>query len=207
MQTVVAQKKFFILRMVCVALLSILCLSFSGCEEKEPDYSETTIEISKNGEIHNTLVGSFDKDYYNKDELKQLIEQEIAKYQSITGESGTVKLKEYSVEAGKVKAVVYYSSYEDYKKINNVELFHGTLAEAIEEGINTNVTLVSKATNERVLLKDAVGPNEKIVVFSEPVKIKVYGKIVYASANVEMIDEKQARMSSDSVGEAYIVIK
>ena len=207
MRAAVGKNVSYVFRMICIVMLSVLCVSFCGCKEEEPDYSETTIEINKNGEITNTLVGSFDKDYYNKDELKQLIEKEIAKYQSLTGVSGAVKLKEYSVDAGTVKAVVYYSSYEDYKKINNVELFDGTLSEAIEEGINTNVTLVSKTSGERVLLKDAVGSGEKIVVFSEPVKIKVYGKIIYASANVELIDEKQARMSSDSVGEAYIVIK
>ena len=49
--------------------------------------------------------------------------------------------------------------------------------------------------------------DESIIVISEVVRVRSPKKIIYTSANVEVIDEKNARVSSDSTGLAYIVVK
>ena len=46
-----------------------------------------------------------------------------------------------------------------------------------------------------------------IVVVSEPVLVKLPGKIAYTTANIDVIDKNLARMASDSVGVGYIVLK
>lgn len=48
---------------------------------------------------------------------------------------------------------------------------------------------------------------EDIIIVSEVVRINSPKKIEYTSANVDVIDERNARVSSESAGLAYIVVK
>ncbi len=51
--------------------LCILCLAamLTGCG-REPEVTETTIEVKKNGQVVHTIIEDFSESYYNLDELK-----------------------------------------------------------------------------------------------------------------------------------------
>ena len=49
--------------------------------------------------------------------------------------------------------------------------------------------------------------DKSIVILSEPVMVEPLQDIEYVSANVEYLDKRHARVSGDSEGLAYIVLK
>ena len=70
-----------------------------------------------------------------------------------------------------------------------------------------------------VILKSAVGTEtigkdeiitmgkNNILIVSDKVAVRTGMPILYTSANVEVLDEKQARISSESEGLAYLILK
>ena len=56
--------------------LCILCLAamLTGCG-REPEVTETTIEVKKNGQVVHTIIEDFSESYYNLDELESTIQQ------------------------------------------------------------------------------------------------------------------------------------
>ena len=59
--------------------LCILCLAamLTGCG-REPEVTETTIEVKKNGQVVHTIIEDFSESYYNLDELESTIQQFFA---------------------------------------------------------------------------------------------------------------------------------
>ena len=56
--------------------LCILCMAamMTGCG-REPEVTETTIEVKKNGQVVHTIIEDFSESYYNLDELEKTIQQ------------------------------------------------------------------------------------------------------------------------------------
>ena len=61
--------------------LCILCLAamLTGCG-REPEVTETTIEVKKNGQVVHTIIEDFSESYYNLDELESTIQQACDTY-------------------------------------------------------------------------------------------------------------------------------
>ena len=82
---------------------------------------------------------------------------------------------------------------------------------------SSEINIISKDTLKNgdtisITLKDSNGnpiADQKvdIIIVSEVVRINSPKKIEYTSANVDVIDERNARVSSESAGLAYIVVK
>jgi hypothetical protein len=105
-------------------------------------------------------------------------------------------------------ARIVFCDHDAYAGFNEVDFFYGTINEAMERGYPTDVTLKS-ADDDTTISRyefEALGEN-MLVVVSEPVLVKIPGKIAYTTANIDVIDKSSARMASDSVGVGYIVIK
>ena len=189
-------------------VLVILAIIFTGCGQSEEAYDETTVIIDKKGGITHRIVESFDKDYYSEDELNQDINDELTRYCSGKDEKAA-KLNSLEIKDGIATAEIKFAGYADYAAFNDVDFFYGTIGEAMEKGYPTDVTLKGRGEDNETIekyefesLKDSM-----IIVVSEPVAIKMPGKIAYTTANIDIIDDDTARMASDSVGLGYIVLK
>ncbi len=66
--------------------LCILCLAamLTGCG-REPEVTETTIEVKKNGQVVHTIIEDFSESYYNLDELESTIQQACDTYNASAG--------------------------------------------------------------------------------------------------------------------------
>ncbi len=188
-------------------LLSVFVLLFTGCSKKD-DYRETTIKILKKGKIENDITETFNESYYDAKELKEMMDEEVASYNRLTGTEDSVEVSSLKVEDGMVNAVIIYNSSTDYAGFNNVTFFYGSVDEAKSKGYDLNINLVSPTDNDRIngQMLDSMG-DSKMIIWSEPVLVKSQEEICYISANVEYVDENSARMSSDSSGYAYVVLK
>lgn len=180
-------------RAVVVSLMMMFLLT--ACTgEKSADTN--TVSIDKKGTVTETIVEEFAQSYYDADELKEMIDQEVADYNAKAGEN-SVTVKTFEVEEGKVKLVRTYTSYEDYAALNHSEFFAGTVAEAYDAGYSFE-DMVSP-DGSTTLTKQSVLENgeSKIVICDVAGNVRVSGKITYISEDVEVQDHKTATVLED----------
>lgn len=191
----------------------LLCFSLAGlivgCGDKiEEDYFETTLSFGKDGKITDVIVESFDGASYSEDGLKTFFNEKISDYNSTNIGKGEVELAELSIVDGKAKASLTFDSSDTYKAFYNTTAYYGTINEAYDKGLISETVLKKAGSTETISKNDLMKmKNEDIIVVSEVVRVHSPKKIAYVSANVEVIDDRNARVSSDSTGLAYIVVK
>jgi len=189
---------------ICLVMTALLLMP--GCGKKN-EYNETSIRILKKGRIENEIIESFGMNYYDAGELRKMLEETVQEYNAGTGEKDRVVLKEVKVEKETADVVLEFQSFSDYAAFNKVDFFCGKISEAILEGFDMRVNLISpdgKRAGEEELKSMT---DKSIVILSEPVMVEPLQDIEYVSANVEYLDERHARVSGDSEGLAYIVLK
>ncbi len=126
-----------------IACAGICVLALTGCSSGVPELPEqvntTTIAVDEAGAVTFYLVDSFDKDYYDVAELKAMVVEDAAQYNT-ENQIGTVApiTVEKVAKVGNVTndVVVTYKfmdddTYEDYVE---GELFYGTVTEAMAAG-------------------------------------------------------------------------
>ena len=195
-------------RMTALLLLLFVVSALAGCGKEEDEYEETAIIINGKGVVVNEIVEPFDKSYYDENELRDIIDKELTVYCRNINDEDACRLDSLSVREAVATARIEFADYEAYAGFNDVDFFYGTVNEAMEKGYTTDVTLKS-AEDDTTIGRyefEALGENRMVVV-SEPVLVKIPGKITYTTANIDVIDKSSARMASDSVGVGYIVIK
>lgn len=190
------KKRIVILFVIAVMLFASAC-QFAGSKA-----TQDTIVVNKKGNISGVIVEDFDKEYYQSEELSQMIQDEITAYDA---SSEKVQLKEFEItEENKAYADIYYATGQDYKAFNDTEFFCGTVSAAYDAGYSF-VDMQSVNSGESGL--DAKSVLEKgamnVVIFSEPVVLKVPGKIAYVSEGVSVVDKKEVR--TEDVGVFYII--
>lgn len=118
--------------------------------------TESTIEISKKGAVTQTSIGTLDADYYDSDELKSYVEDQIDAYNESEDAIGSVKLKKYKYSASdsSVKLVLKFSDDETYADFEQMTFFTGTVEEAKAAGYAFDVTLI---TPQEAQSEDASG--------------------------------------------------
>ncbi len=192
---------------LCIRLSVILMLLFlSGCSGKE-ELNETRIRILKKGQIENTIVEAFGMNYYDEAELRKMLEDSIRAYDGKAKEAGRISIKSIETENDMIFVSVLYKSWEDYASFNQVDFFYGSISDALSRGYDMTMTLSSAEDGRRVGLSELSEEGGRILIVSEPVLIEPDSDIQYVSANVEYIDRRQARISGESAGLAYIVVE
>lgn len=172
---------------------------------------EGGVTISKDGTILGAVSSVLDKDYYDKDELKNMIDQEVAAVNGKLGEKA-IEVKTYDVASdGLVTLKLKYKDSQAYKEFNGTEFFSGDSMTA-----NETYGLVGKfvaVSNGSITTEEAVVPeSSKIVVASEDMNISVPGEIVAVTDNVEVTGKQTAAVklknTEDGTQElAYVVYK
>ncbi len=196
-------KKWIVLMMsICSSIL------IYGCGSQNTAVNETTVIVNKNGKVTDAIVESFDADYYNAGELRSMIDKELEEYQKLSGSKGNAVLSDFEVAQGLARVLIEFASPEDYASFNGVPFFYGTISEAYEAGYDLDVTLKSSAGQDIIGKTELMDMEKKhIVIVSEPIRIQTYGKILFSTANVDILDEKAARISAESEGLAYLIVK
>lgn len=196
-------------RLLVLSLLILSILLFvTGCGDGNSNLSDTTIIVEKKGKVTEAIIERFDKSYYNANELELMIKNEIQEYGRLSGDKDNAKLSDYEAGDGVVKAYIEFATPQDYSRFNDTKLFFGTIGEAVEAGYTIDVNLRNIKEGGTIGRMDLMGMNKKhIIISNEAVQIKTYGDILYSTANVEILDDRLARVASDSSGLAYIVLK
>ena len=175
------------------ALAMVLCVGIlSGCGTNY-NAEESTVYVQKNGKIVSTDVEEFDTSAYDESALKAYIDDAIDSYTSENG-SGRVKLQSLNIEDNKATLIIEYASAGDYTNFNGIQLFTGTIAEALAAGYTFDGKAAACDASE---FKNQDG--FKVCIIRANTNLNVPGDIKYASVeNVSLVDKKTAAIAAGS---------
>lgn len=174
------------------------------------------IEVLKDGSIVETITEEFAKEYYDAENLKNMLMEEVEDFNRNLSE-GSVTVDEFESADGKLMVKMKYPSSEAYSAYNtdtynHKTLFVGTVVQAKEAGYTFDVPLTD-AKGEKTIGEDEIlgMENSKIVIAESPSQVKIPGKIQYVGENVEALGKNKAAMRGDengnSLGKYYVVYK
>ena len=164
-------------QIVLVFLLSVGMFTGCGTSYKA---DESTVFVLKDGKIVSTDVENFDEKTYDKDGLKEYVKNEIDTYNEKNGK-GSVSLKKLDTGEKKATLTIAYRTAEDYQKFNDMELYTGSVAEALAAGYSFDGSFASvkngkiKACESSAFLDDS---SCKVVVIRGNTNVKVKGTII-----------------------------
>lgn len=140
---------------VFAAVLCLAAVLLTGCgQTKTPEtITDTTVVVNKNGSLTYYLVGEFDKNYYNLEELTAMVQGEATKFnESRTAGGSDMPVVVESVEyqtAGSSRVIIAYrfdggESFGRFtEEYTEESYFYGTLREAADKGYLDGVVLKS----------------------------------------------------------------
>ncbi len=143
------------------------------------DITANTLVVNDEGTIQSALVETFNKDYYDLDELEEFVKDDL---DSFNDKNDTkIAFVEAKVNEDKVVIVFDYKDIEEYSAYNEVKAF---VLDAEEANGDERVPSDLKVYDEDgVVPKDRVYENEKLVtvVVDADTELIVNGKIKYYS--------------------------
>lgn len=189
-------------------ILGILLLGLlAGCGRYK-EYGKNIMEFSKEGQIEEILLESFQEAYYSKEELISSIEAEVSSYND-GSDSQLVTFDRCEIKAETAEVHMSYESAEDYAAFNHVNMFYGDISTFVESAYHSYVDLRDVNGTEIPLSSIvASGEDYRVVVLDMDCIVEVSGKICYISDGVSLISKKAADITiDDDTAYAYIVYK
>ena len=190
-----------------ILIVMMIVLPLTACSDEENDYAETTITVEKKGRVRERIVDTFDKDYYNIEELKSEFSDSVSQYnETIGGEE--IRLKNIEMKDSRVYVDLEFTGPSDYENFVGEKLFVGTIADAYDNGYTMDVVLKGVDKGDKIdKIKIMAMSDSSIVIMSEHARIRTFRDIAYVSANVDVIDGNEARVLNESDGLAYLILK
>ena len=192
-------------KLVSAILVGLLLVGIVGCG-KEAKIEVTTLTVNKDGSIVGTIIEDFGKPYYNLDELKKMISDEVTEYNA-KDEEDSVTLKSVEATGSNVTVIMNYKDSDDYTGMNQKAFFTGTVEDAYDAGYDLDVSLKSVSDETEISKTELLEMSDKhIVIVREPLNIQTFGKILYISDGVKIAENsKVATVTGDDF--SYIVFK
>ena len=193
-------------RSISKILILAFVLVLTGCSSSDDDFEETTLIVEKRGRVIEKIVEPFGKDYYDINELKSEFEKSVADYNASIG-GDEIELNKIELKDSKVYVNIEFNGPSDYQSFIGESLFVGTVSDAYDNGYTMDVVLKGVKDGDKIEKVQIMGMNDRtIIILSEHVRIKTFRDIAYVSANVDVIDDREARVLSESEGLAYLIL-
>ena len=186
--------------------LLILSMTFllSGCSQKfEP--TESTIFVTSKGLVQSAVIESFDKSYYDFDELYKTVENEVKAY-CLDKNEEAVTISSLVEENDSVALLMDYQTVKDYVEFNETLLFSGTFSEAAAAGYLPEELYDMEGNSVEVDLESLAAMI--VIVTEESVCLQTSSNIKYVSDNVTILDKKMAKaMEAGKTHPAFVLYK
>ncbi|MCM1087001.1 MAG: hypothetical protein NC419_02515 [Muribaculaceae bacterium] len=192
-------------------LLMIMSVAWivSGCGSLGKSYPEgSTVSIQKNGEITQTIVEQFERNYYDVEELAAMTQDKVGRY---SDGADNIVCKSVEEKDGTIVVQMAYKTGTDYTDFNNRELFSGTVAQAYAQGYSLKSIQSDNGTDMTDEDIAAISDNHILIIQTaagEALNVNVYDKILYTSANVTISGKKDAAITAgEETVLSYIVFQ
>ncbi|MBQ6887542.1 MAG: hypothetical protein IJN54_08535 [Lachnospiraceae bacterium] len=189
-----------------ILMTGAIIFSLCACGQNTAK-EETSVKFEKDGAVVNTIIEDFDETLYNVEDLKSMVLNEVAAFNSASGDKG-ISVEKLEVKDGKVTVAMTYANAEKYTEFNDKILFFGTIAQAYEAGLSFDIQLTSTKKDGGQIGKEEILQLRdcEIIILEEPVAVVTPSKILYASSNVEVLSGKSARVT-DAEEAAYLIVE
>lgn len=197
-------KKSIFLSLICV----ITVFSLVGCAGAQLKDPNSNIMIGSNGSISATIKEDFKESYYDIDELKAAIDEEVNNYNK--EHDGAIKVDKVALENEQAVVVMNYVSSDDYSLFNNEQIFVGSPSEALLKGYSLGVILtdIKDATKTITESDIKVMGNEKLLISDSKDTIYLPGKVLYVNDCTYVLEDgKSVRLKDGVSGLIYAIYK
>ncbi|QHQ60819.1 hypothetical protein Ana3638_08605 [Anaerocolumna sedimenticola] len=180
----------------------VFCLIFTaGCKNKEriisvDEVKNNTILVKNDGTVQSATVETFDKEYYNLDELKTFITDQIGKYNQTNGQDAIV-FGSLDLKDGNAVLILNYSNLEHYKTFNKVDATLTTTVDAKSSNLELPDVYVS-ASDGAYASPDVALKNDKykILIVNEKTDVIVDGTVKYFT-NAALLSKSNLQTNSE----------
>ena len=187
------------MKLIMKALLPILILSIAltGCGASA---DSSSLVLNKKGVITQTIVEEWDQEQYDKKELQDQIENQITEY------GQKIELNSIKTKDGKITVKMTYQDLASYVDYNQVTLFQGTVSQCQASGYLLEGDF-KDAKGEPVDRTQVLNIGDKcvVLVFQEPLSVKIPGKILYCSSSLELVSAKEVKASLEENAEDFFL--
>ncbi len=181
-----------------IVVAAAMAAVFTACGMKydEPDESvKGRLMIHSDGKVDAHICGEFSQDYYNEDELADMVSEELVAY------NGTITLLSHKQEGNEVSLDLAFddcSLYEDYMTL---KLFCGTVQEAYDRGYDFNRALKRANGSDEVIGKAQLTnmADRHMLIFEGARTCICPGNINYYSQELKLINANTVQSVSDGV--------
>lgn len=184
-------------------LLLLISLIATGCGLSNKG-KVTTLAVDENGVLTHTLIEPVEAGT-QKEALEAFVEEEIeALYGPASDENAErpVTLESCSVSGKTAELKLVYQSGDDYQSFNGTTCFCGTIAEAEALGFETGRRFLDEegqVADDEIISERA--KEWKILIFEEPMDVRLPDKILYATPNVKITGRLTASLEADAAAE------
>lgn len=174
--------------------------------ETAPEEDESSIRVFKNGRIVTASSESFDTDIYDEQEFADMVSDEVSEYAGVCGSDKAVSVLKLQVKKNRIWLKMNYASPEDYRSFLGEDIYTAIVGKS-DEDINYDRDLISTEDNERIKAGDTEPIKKlKVISFTEAVKMRVPGRIMYYSEGLTLIDKRTVEVSADAETSGGIVV-
>lgn len=185
-----------------------VCLLFvflTGCGEVQLQ-NGTNLQLMKDGSVTVTYIEEFPADYYDISELQTMNEEEVNAYNQQMGEA-VVEVLGAETDGSKLTLEMSYKDIDNYGDMNGVQVFSGTVGQALALGYDLNKAFINIKDGEKITdMSWEDLESHHIVITNELSTIHTYKNIEYVTENVTMSDNKKMATVTGQ-GQAVIVFK
>lgn len=204
----VFSKKGIILKIIISLYLVLITVGSTACSLTSGE-QQTEITVLKDESINIQIIESFDKPYYDEEDLRQSILTKVANYNRSAG-SGNISVEKIEVEEQSAKVLMHYVSPEDYAQFNKTVFFIGSTSQAKEAGYDLNTVLSGvEDAMETIGMSDMLNMSDyRILITDSKIPITLDGKIEYLSSNATVSkNKKTVTLVADTTEPAYVMFR
>lgn len=195
------KKKHWVLAVMLVCMMGL-----AGCESDQAEFTKSGIEVSEDNTISAFIIENFTADYYQMEELKQFVAEDVANYNTELG-SAAVTVGEASMENGTIRLNLAFQNFDAYNGYMPEEVFIGDLQGAYDRGYNFDRTLNTAGKDGQTIARAELMNmgNSKVVVVTGDLCVRCPSKILYYSTGMTLLDSQT--VSADAEGNYFVIYK
>ena len=174
-----------------VLVSCLLFIFLTGCSKEVQLRDGTNLQLEKEGGVTVTYIEEFPSDYYVVAELEAMNAEEVAEYNSKAGEDA-VKVVSTTTDGSKVTLSMHFAEMEDYGNMNGVQVYSGTVSQAMAMGYDLSKTFTDAKTGEPLtdINWEELG-TKHIVIVKDNVSVYPYKKIEMVTDNVTVSEDRK----------------
>lgn len=202
-------------KLLILVMSLMLAIGLTACGSTVGDIDleagQSAIYIHKDGIVSYAVAETFDKDYYNEDDLEKKIQSELSDYNASDKASvnDAIAIDDFDVSGDVATLILEFATDYDflgymksYNKVAADQLYIGSIADNSKCKVTGD--FVSPDGKTTVKGKDISKMSDAyIIVVNEEYKVQIDGEVLYTSTNCKVDGDGIITTSKDEM--SYVV--